>query len=80
MRCLCFDMGIKLFVSVFSVASAGMVGHSRLGVYLFSASSGGLPREEITFAKVAKEQGYATSLIGKLSISNIKALRKLFPM
>lgn len=44
---------------------SGMVGDSRMGVYLFSASSGGLPRDEITFARVAKEQGYATALIGK---------------
>ncbi|XP_051560547.1 steryl-sulfatase-like [Myxocyprinus asiaticus] len=44
---------------------SGMAGHGRLGVYLFTASSGGLPREEITFARVAKEQGYATSIIGK---------------
>ncbi|XP_057188746.1 steryl-sulfatase [Triplophysa rosa] len=44
---------------------SGMVGNGRMGVYLFSASSGGLPREEITFARVAKEQGYATALIGK---------------
>lgn len=68
-----------IFVSVFSVESAGMVGNGRMGVYLFSASSGGLPREEITFARVAKEQGYATALIGKLSTSNIKsALRNIF--
>lgn len=59
------------FSPLFSVASAGMVGNGRMGVYLFSASSGGLPREEITFARVAKEQGYATALIGKLSTSNI---------
>lgn len=57
------------FPPLFSVA--GMVGNGRMGVYLFSASSGGLPREEITFARVAKEQGYATALIGKLSTSNI---------
>nr|XP_055050903.1 steryl-sulfatase [Misgurnus anguillicaudatus] len=44
---------------------SGMAGHGRLGVYLFSASSGGLPLEEITLARVAKEQGYATAIIGK---------------
>ncbi|KAI1899335.1 hypothetical protein AGOR_G00060730 [Albula goreensis] len=35
------------------------------GVYFFSSSSGGLPRQEVTFAQIAKQQGYATSLIGK---------------
>nr|XP_055038109.1 steryl-sulfatase-like [Misgurnus anguillicaudatus] len=44
---------------------SGMAGHARIGVYVFSASSGGLPIEEITLARVAKEQGYATAIIGK---------------
>ena len=35
-----------------------------VGVYLFSASSGGLPTSEITFAKLLKGQGYSTALIG----------------
>uniref|UniRef100_A0A673GXH3 Steryl-sulfatase-like n=1 Tax=Sinocyclocheilus rhinocerous TaxID=307959 RepID=A0A673GXH3_9TELE len=44
---------------------SGMVAHGRMGVFLFSASSGGLPQEEITFAKAVKEQGYSTAVIGK---------------
>ncbi|XP_043928391.1 steryl-sulfatase isoform X2 [Protopterus annectens] len=42
------------------VASLGSV-----GVFLFSASSGGLPAEEVTFSKLLKEEGYSTALIGK---------------
>uniref|UniRef100_A0A671T682 Steryl-sulfatase-like n=1 Tax=Sinocyclocheilus anshuiensis TaxID=1608454 RepID=A0A671T682_9TELE len=44
---------------------SGMAAHGRMGVFLFSASSGGLPEEEITFAKAVKEQGYSTAVIGK---------------
>ncbi|XP_058147218.1 steryl-sulfatase isoform X4 [Dasypus novemcinctus] len=44
---------------------SGMASHSRVGVFLFSASSGGLPTSEITFAKLLKNQGYSTALIGK---------------
>ncbi|XP_019478005.1 steryl-sulfatase isoform X3 [Meleagris gallopavo] len=44
---------------------SGMAAFSRVGVFLFSASSGGLPSEEITFSKVLKQRGYATALIGK---------------
>ncbi|KAM6093715.1 steryl-sulfatase isoform 3-T9 [Chlamydotis macqueenii] len=42
-----------------------MASFSRVGVFLFSASSGGLPSEEITFSKLLKQRGYATALIGK---------------
>ncbi|XP_059912268.1 steryl-sulfatase [Gadus macrocephalus] len=44
---------------------SGMVGLGRVGAYIFSASSGGLPSNEVTFAKLAKGQGYNTALIGK---------------
>lgn len=44
----------------------GMAAHGRMGVFLFSASSGGLPQEEITFAKAVKGQGYSTAVIGML--------------
>ncbi|XP_058391374.1 steryl-sulfatase [Diceros bicornis minor] len=44
---------------------SGMVSQSRVGIFLFSASSGGLPTSEITFAKLLKNQGYSTALIGK---------------
>ncbi|KAF5920750.1 hypothetical protein HPG69_010284 [Diceros bicornis minor] len=44
---------------------SGMVSQSRVGIFLFSASSGGLPTSEVTFAKLLKNQGYSTALIGK---------------
>lgn len=44
---------------------SGMAAENRLGVFLFTASSGGLPTREITFARLLKDQGYATALIGK---------------
>ncbi|XP_063068164.1 steryl-sulfatase [Engraulis encrasicolus] len=44
---------------------SGMAGHYDVGVYIISASSGGLPPRELTFARLAKEQGYSTALIGK---------------
>ncbi|NXJ62367.1 STS sulfatase, partial [Rostratula benghalensis] len=44
---------------------SGMAAFSRIGVFLFSASSGGLSSEEITFSKLLKQRGYATALIGK---------------
>ncbi|NWV60706.1 STS sulfatase, partial [Malurus elegans] len=44
---------------------SGMAAFSRVGVFLFAASSGGLPSEEITFSKLLKQKGYATALIGK---------------
>ncbi|NXD35646.1 STS sulfatase, partial [Copsychus sechellarum] len=46
---------------------SGMAAFSRVGVFLFSASSGGLPSEEITFSKLLKQKGYATALIGKIA-------------
>ncbi|KAG8508865.1 Steryl-sulfatase [Galemys pyrenaicus] len=44
---------------------SGMASRSRVGVFIFSASSGGLPSSEITFARLLKNQGYSTALIGK---------------
>ena len=46
-----------------------MAGNSRLGVFIFTAASGGLPSQEVTFAKIAQQQGYQTALIGKWSLS-----------
>uniref|UniRef100_A0A8I3W588 Steroid sulfatase n=1 Tax=Callithrix jacchus TaxID=9483 RepID=A0A8I3W588_CALJA len=44
---------------------SGMASQSLPGVFLFTASSGGLPTNEITFAKLLKDQSYSTALIGK---------------
>ncbi|XP_039870747.1 steryl-sulfatase [Simochromis diagramma] len=44
---------------------SGIAGYIRPGVFLYNAASGGLPSQEITFAKVVKQQGYETALIGK---------------
>ncbi|XP_067841792.1 steryl-sulfatase-like isoform X2 [Heptranchias perlo] len=44
---------------------SGMTTIQRAGVYLFTAGSGGLPTNETTFVKLAKEQGYSTGLVGK---------------
>ncbi|KAF3706436.1 Steryl-sulfatase [Channa argus] len=44
---------------------SGVVGNSKPGVFFFTASSGGLPNQEVTFAKIAQQQGYETALIGK---------------
>lgn len=44
---------------------SGVAGTRSLGVFIFNAASGGLPSSEVTFASVAKQQGYETALIGK---------------
>ncbi|XP_026157037.1 steryl-sulfatase [Mastacembelus armatus] len=44
---------------------SGMAGSSGHDVFIFNAVSGGLPSQEVTFAKIAKQQGYKTALIGK---------------
>ncbi|XP_077199412.1 steryl-sulfatase isoform X2 [Paroedura picta] len=43
----------------------GIASIHRSGVFLFSGSSGGLPSEETTFAKLLQQKGYSTALIGK---------------
>ncbi|KAM4795702.1 steryl-sulfatase [Rhinophrynus dorsalis] len=44
---------------------SGMATEGKIGVFVFSASSGGLPSDELTFAKILKKEGYSTALIGK---------------
>nr|XP_046238645.1 steryl-sulfatase [Scatophagus argus] len=44
---------------------SGIAGDGRVGVFIFNAASGGLPSQEVTFAKIVKQQGYETALIGK---------------
>ncbi|XP_062041426.1 LOW QUALITY PROTEIN: steryl-sulfatase-like [Lepus europaeus] len=43
----------------------GMAARSRVGVFLFLASSGGLPATEVTFARLANARSYTTALVGK---------------
>lgn len=42
-----------------------MASRNRVGVFLFSASSGGLPPGEVTFARLLKGRGYATAFVGE---------------
>ncbi|KAM9835903.1 steryl-sulfatase [Aulostomus maculatus] len=44
---------------------SGLAGEGRSGVFIFTAASGGLPRQEVTFATTVQRQGYQTALIGK---------------
>ncbi|CAJ1087159.1 steryl-sulfatase isoform X2 [Xyrichtys novacula] len=44
---------------------SGIYGKGRNLVFILNAAPGGLPGTEITFAKMAQQQGYETALIGK---------------
>ncbi len=33
-------------------------------VHFFTAVSGGMPNDEVTFAEIAKQAGYATGIVG----------------
>lgn len=69
LRCNSVKMYIKIYFKkkklILSSSLPGVAGHLRPGVFIFNAASGGLPTEEVTFAKVARQQGYETALIGK---------------
>ncbi|VTJ88724.1 Hypothetical predicted protein [Marmota monax] len=60
---LCTPSRASFMTGRYSVRS-GMASWNRIGVYIFTASSGGLPPSEVTFAKLLKSQGYSTALIG----------------
>lgn len=62
---------LKSHVCFFFSFFSGIAGHIRPGVFLFNAASGGLPSQEITFAKVVKQQGYETALIGVMHESDL---------
>lgn len=60
----------------FLCSPTGIIGHVKPGVFLFNAGSGGLPSQEVTFAKIAQQQGYETALIGGLWIFILQVVGK----
>uniref|UniRef100_A0A8C9QCG4 Sulfatase N-terminal domain-containing protein n=1 Tax=Spermophilus dauricus TaxID=99837 RepID=A0A8C9QCG4_SPEDA len=60
---LCTPSRASFMTGRYSVRS-GMASWNRMGVYIFTACSGGLPPSEVTFAKLLKSRGYSTALIG----------------
>lgn len=63
---VCFHYDIATLHMIFTYVSfLGMATEGMTGVYIFSASSGGLPQNEITFAEILKTKGYSTAIIGE---------------
>lgn len=69
-------MWFKIFLFfLFFPSVTGVAGSNRPGVFIFTAASGGLPSQEVTFAKIAKQQGYETALIGTQQLSLISRVK-----